>query len=52
MGPDDLSRALAQPGRASIPYLDQYNPNGRWCWNASVLKLTIPISQSSLCSMG
>jgi pimeloyl-ACP methyl ester carboxylesterase len=26
MNPDDLARALAQPGRASIPYLDRYNP--------------------------
>jgi hypothetical protein len=25
MSPDDLSRALTQPGRASIPYLDRYN---------------------------
>ena len=27
MSPDDLARALAQPGRASIPYLDRYNPD-------------------------
>ena len=27
MSPDDLSRALAQPGRASIPYLDRYSPD-------------------------
>ena len=27
MGPDDLARALTQPGRASIPYLDRYNPD-------------------------
>src|SRR3954464_3365670 len=27
MGPDDIARALAQPGRASIPYLDRYNPD-------------------------
>src|SRR6266478_3960091 len=26
MSPDDLARALVQPGRASIPYLDRYNP--------------------------
>ena len=26
MNPDDLARALAQPGRASFPYLDRYNP--------------------------
>jgi hypothetical protein len=25
MSPDDLARALVQPGRASIPYLDRYN---------------------------
>jgi pimeloyl-ACP methyl ester carboxylesterase len=27
MSPDDFARALAQPGRASIPYLDPYNPD-------------------------
>jgi pimeloyl-ACP methyl ester carboxylesterase len=27
MSPDDLTRTLAQPGRASIPYLDRYNPD-------------------------
>ena len=27
MSPDDLARALLQPGRASIPYLDHYNPD-------------------------
>ena len=27
MSPDDLSRALVQPGRASIPYLDRYIPD-------------------------
>ena len=27
MTPDDLSRALAHPGRASIPYLDRYSPD-------------------------
>ena len=27
MSPDDLSKALAQPGRASIPYLDRYSPD-------------------------
>jgi pimeloyl-ACP methyl ester carboxylesterase len=27
MSPDDLARALVQPGRASIPYLDRYNPD-------------------------
>ena len=27
MSPDDLSRALAQPGRASIPYLDRCSPD-------------------------
>jgi len=27
MSPDDLARALAQPGRASIPYVDRYNPD-------------------------
>ena len=27
MSPDDLSRALVQPGRASIPYLDHYSPD-------------------------
>jgi len=27
MSPDDLARALVQPGRASIPYLDSYNPD-------------------------
>ena len=27
MSPDDLARALAQPGRASIPYLDRNNPD-------------------------
>jgi hypothetical protein len=27
MSPDDLSRALVQPGRASIPYLDRYSPD-------------------------
>jgi hypothetical protein len=27
MSPEDLSRALAQPGRASIPYLDRYSPD-------------------------
>ena len=26
MSPDELAKALAQPGRASIPYLDRYNP--------------------------
>ena len=30
MSPDDLARALAQPGRASIPYLDRHSPIGRW----------------------
>ena len=25
MSPEDLSRALVQPGRASIPYLDRYS---------------------------
>src|SRR5438309_1717124 len=27
MSPDDLAKTLAQPGRASIPYLDRYNPD-------------------------
>ena len=27
MSPDELAKALAQPGRASIPYLDRYNPD-------------------------
>jgi len=27
MSPDDLARALVQPGRASIPYLDRYSPD-------------------------
>ena len=27
MSPDDLSRALVEPGRTSIPYLDRYNPD-------------------------
>jgi pimeloyl-ACP methyl ester carboxylesterase len=27
MNPEDLAKALAQPGRASIPYLDRYNPD-------------------------
>jgi hypothetical protein len=27
MSPDDLSRALVQPGRATIPYLDRYSPD-------------------------
>src|SRR5262249_38155377 len=27
MSPDDLSRALTEPGRASIPYLDRYYPD-------------------------
>jgi len=27
MNPDDLASALAQPGRASIPYVDRYNPD-------------------------
>ena len=26
MSPDELAKALAQPGRATIPYLDRYNP--------------------------
>ena len=26
MSPDELAKALAQPGRASIRYLDRYNP--------------------------
>src|SRR5918998_1517003 len=26
MNPDELAKALAQPGRATIPYLDRYNP--------------------------
>ena len=26
MSPDELARALAQSGRASIPYLDRHNP--------------------------
>jgi hypothetical protein len=26
MSPDEFARALAQPGRASIPYLDRYSP--------------------------
>ena len=26
MSPDELAKVLAQPGRASIPYLDRYNP--------------------------
>ena len=26
MSPDELANALALPGRASIPYLDRYNP--------------------------
>jgi hypothetical protein len=26
MSPDDLARALEEPGRASIPYLDRYSP--------------------------
>ena len=26
MSPDDLARALVRHGRASIPYLDRYNP--------------------------
>ena len=26
MSPDQVAKALAQPGRASIPYLDRYNP--------------------------
>ena len=27
MSPDDLARALVQPGRASIPYRDRHNPD-------------------------
>jgi hypothetical protein len=27
MSPDELAKVLAQPGRASIPYLDRYNPD-------------------------
>ena len=27
MSPDDLSKALTQPGRASIPYRDRYSPD-------------------------
>ena len=27
MSPDELAKALGQPGRASIPYLDRYNPD-------------------------
>ena len=27
MSPDELAKALTQPGRASIPYLDRYNPD-------------------------
>ena len=27
MSPDDLARALVQPGRASIPYLDRCSPD-------------------------
>jgi pimeloyl-ACP methyl ester carboxylesterase len=27
MSPDDLARALAQPGRASLPYVDRNNPD-------------------------
>jgi len=27
MSPDELASALVQPGRASIPYLDRYNPD-------------------------
>jgi hypothetical protein len=27
MSPDELAKALAPPGRASIPYLDRYNPD-------------------------
>jgi hypothetical protein len=27
MNPEDLAKALAQPGRASIPYLDRYSPD-------------------------
>ena len=27
MSPDELAKALAQPGRASIPYLDRYSPD-------------------------
>ena len=27
MSPDELAKALAQPGRASIAYLDRYNPD-------------------------
>src|SRR5438067_3124125 len=26
MSPDELAKALAQPGRVTIPYLDRYNP--------------------------
>src|SRR3954467_2102697 len=27
MSPDELAKTLAQPGRASFPYLDRYNPD-------------------------
>jgi len=27
MSPEDLAKALTQPGRASIPYFDRYNPD-------------------------
>jgi len=27
MSPDDLARVLAQPGRASLPYVDRNNPD-------------------------
>ena len=27
MSPDDLAKALEQPGRASIPYFDRYSPD-------------------------
>src|SRR5690349_2440592 len=28
MSPDELAKALARPGRVSIPYLDRYSPDG------------------------
>ena len=46
MNPDDLSRALVQAGRASIPHLDRYNPDRPLVLECSGRKATTLISRS------
>src|ERR1051325_8927349 len=42
MSPDELAKALAHPGRASIPYVDRQNPKRPLCLKCSGAKAHDP----------